>query len=367
MFSALPLLLLALAVWLARGAPRPLALTAVAVVVPAALLLALPLTRLLNVSITSDTFTLIPLYRLSNFFSGGIPLVKKLLIAGGIVGGLLFAFVPRRFAAPVLVAAVGTFFVLVSYAVHGSIRDYSHEIATSTGVVSDPTWIDDRVGDSKVDVFFGNSADPYQEGIALWEAEFWNKQLKRVYTLGAPEPAPYPETKVGFDASNGRLTARGAEGALRRTRYLLTSSNTDLAGEPAGRQGPFTLWKLRPPPRIATSVAGIFADGWSGPDATFSDFEANRRGSVTVVVSRAAWGGRDVPGHVTVTVEPPGRAPSERRFVIHAGKTRVVTVATPARAFSVKVHIDPTFSPSQFGYADTRQLGANVSFRFLAS
>jgi hypothetical protein len=28
------------------------------------------------------------------------------------------------------------------------------------------------------------------------------------------------------------------------------------------------------------------------------------------------------------------------------------------------VHIHPTFSPSQFGFADTRQLGAQVSFAY---
>lgn len=71
MFPARALFLLALAAWLGRGGPRPLLITLVAAAVPAALLLALPLTRLLNVSITSDTFGLIPLYRLSNVFSGG--------------------------------------------------------------------------------------------------------------------------------------------------------------------------------------------------------------------------------------------------------------------------------------------------------
>jgi hypothetical protein len=68
-----------------------------------------------------------------------------------------------------------------------------------------------------------------------------------------------------------------------------------------------------------------------------------------------------VPGHVTVAVSPAaGAAP--KPFTIHAKKTRIVTVRTPGRAFTIRVHIDPTFSPSQFGYGDTRQLGARVSF-----
>ena len=65
MFYVEPLLLLALVAWVARGAPRPARWTAVAVAVPLALLPAIPIERLFNVSLLSDTFALIPLMRLS--------------------------------------------------------------------------------------------------------------------------------------------------------------------------------------------------------------------------------------------------------------------------------------------------------------
>jgi hypothetical protein len=35
---------------------------------------------------------------------------------------------------------------------------------------------------------------------------------------------------------------------------------------------------------------------------------------------------------------------------------------TPAHPFSVCVNVSPTFSPSQLGLPDTRQLGAQVAF-----
>jgi hypothetical protein len=359
MFPATALLVVAFVAWLGRGVPRPGGVTIVAAVVPVLLLLPLPLGRLLNISITSEAFGLIPLLRLSSFFSGGEPVVKKLVIAGGVVGSLLFALVPRRLAAPVLLSAVAVFFILVSYAVHGSLRDYSHAIATSTGALTDPTWVDDRVGDKDVSVFFGNSADPFQEAVALWEAEFWNKRLKRVYTLGITEPASYPETKIA--AKDGRMTAGGTAPELQRIPYMLTSNTTNLVGKPVATHGPFSLYRLELPPRIATSVGGIYADGWSGPDAAFGDFAPKRSGHVRVVVSRAAWGGADVPGRVSVSVTPTA-GPAPKSFVIHALQTRVVTVPTPARPFTVRVHIEPTFSPAQFGYGDTRQLGAKISF-----
>ena len=69
MFGVSALLILALVLWLAQAAPRPLVITVVAVVLPAALLLTLPLATLLNPSIFSDTFGLIPLLRLSERFS----------------------------------------------------------------------------------------------------------------------------------------------------------------------------------------------------------------------------------------------------------------------------------------------------------
>ena len=65
MFDVAPLLLLALVLWLHRGLPRPSTLTAVAAFLPVALLLTLPLDSLLNISILSDTFGLIPFWRLA--------------------------------------------------------------------------------------------------------------------------------------------------------------------------------------------------------------------------------------------------------------------------------------------------------------
>jgi hypothetical protein len=219
MFPATALLVVAFVAWLGRGAPRPRVVTMVAAVVPVLLLLPLPLGRLLNVSITSDTFGLIPLLRLSNFFSGGEPLVKKLVIAGGIVGSLVPALVPRRLAAPVLLSAVAVFFILVSYAVHGSLRDYSRAIATSTGTLSDPTWVDDRVGDKDVSVFFGNSPDPFQEAVALWEAEFLEQA---------------PETRLHARLRGARLVSgdknRGKGRTANRRRYCARAANPVHAG-----------------------------------------------------------------------------------------------------------------------------------------
>jgi len=114
MFYVEPLLLLALVVWVARGAPRPPRGTAVAVAVPLALLPAIPIERLFNVSLLSDTFALIPLMRLSTLVDGGSDAVRALLAVGGVAAALLFVLVPRRFAATTIVV-VGAFLAMSAW------------------------------------------------------------------------------------------------------------------------------------------------------------------------------------------------------------------------------------------------------------
>jgi hypothetical protein len=90
---------------------------------------------------------------------------------------------------------------------------------------------------------------------------------------------------------------------------------------------------------------------------------------VTVTLSRALWRGPDVPGHARVQVVPlkgprAGQALVARTWTLHSGGGHAFTLPAPNRPFVVTVHVSPTFSPSQFGQADTRQLGAQVRFSY---
>jgi hypothetical protein len=59
-----------------------------------------------------------------------------------------------------------------------------------------------------------------------------------------------------------------------------------------------------------------------------------------------------------------GQALLTRRWTLHSGGGHAFTLPAPDRPFVVTVHVSPTFSPSQFGQADTRQLGAQVRFTY---
>ena len=149
---------------------------------------------------------------------------------------------------------------------------------------------------------------------------------------------------------------------LSSTRGFLADRGTDVAGRLTAGNGIFDLYALRSPPRIASLVSGVYADGWMGSDAAYTHYAPKEPGRVRVTISRASWRGPDVPGHVVVSVSPRGAGVASKRFTIHSGSVLVVTLPTPAKRFVVSVHVDPTFSPASYGRPDTRQLGAQVSF-----
>ena len=363
MFHVAPLLLLALLVWIERGLPRPRVLTAVAAAVPAVLLLALPLGSLLNISMYSDTFGLLPLLRVQNLFNGNVDAVRWLMIVGGIGAALLFAFLPRRFAL-VLPAVVGVFLILTSWTAYGAIKAFAQGMANGTFGGSDPSWIDNAVGTSpRAAILFGPTTGT-PPAFRLWQTEFWNRSVAHVYDLGVPESAGgLPDRPGALDSSRGRIALAGTGDV----RYIVVESDLRLNAKPVAQHGQLTLYRLRNPLQLSDLTSGDYGDGWMGADSSYTRYVARRRGAIAVTVSRAAWGGPDVPGHVTITVAPrvatsTAHPFATRHWVVHSSRRRRFVLPTPAQPYVVSVHIAPTFSPAQFGQGDTRQLGAQVRF-----
>jgi hypothetical protein len=160
---------------------------------------------------------------------------------------------------------------------------------------------------------------------------------------------------------------------------VLASQGVDLVGKKAGAFGRLVLYRIRPPLRLAHAVEGVYGDGWMSADASYAGYASGSRPvrRMRVVVSRAAWRGPDVPGNVRVRsgklaqtetgAATMGESLAERTGVIHSKQALDFTVPVPPPPFRIEVHVDPTFSPSQFGERDVRQLGAQVSFRPVAA
>jgi hypothetical protein len=360
MFYLEPVLLLALVAWVARGAPRPPRWTAVAVALPVALLAAIPIERLFNVSLLSDTFALIPLLRVSAVVDGGTDAVRVLLALGGVAAGLLFVLVPRRLAATTI-GAVAVFLALSAWSVAGTLRDQAKATRIETHTTN-ADWIDEAVG-AEADVPFIFTADLMVNPHLLWQTEFWNRSVGDVYGLNAADPTSVPVVPTTVDA-RGRIVRTADRGVL-TPRYVVAQPGFDIAGEQVLAEGRLILYRVDAPLRLESQLDGVSSDGWSGPSATYTNY-SGRPGVIRVDVGRAGWGGPDVPGKVTIGVErvDSGRRVSTISWVVHTGSKRRFRLRAPASPFRVNIRVEPTFSPAAYGFGDTRQLGAQVAFAF---
>lgn len=366
MFPLAPLLFIALVLWIVRGLERPPVVAAVAVLIPVVLLLDLRLKSLLGVQILSDTFALIPVWRATQLLDGGVDTAQTLLWAGAAIAAAAFLFVPRR-AAAILPVGVAAFLVLGSWPVYGAVRDYARNLQGYAGG-NDLAWVDERIGsDAHAPYLFDASKIPGYDDMILWQTEFWNRSVGTVVALGPPVRDQLVEEPGSIDPATGRIVAPGAAGA----RYAVATSGLALAGTPLASKSLLTLYRVSRPLRIAQAVEGVYGDGWMGNHAVYSVY-ANGPKRVRVTLSRQAWGGTDIPGHVTVRVGPSvvsgsaaaiGRVTAQRRLTLHKLERRTVTLPVPRAPYRVEVDITPTFSPAELTSSpDTRQLGAVVTF-----
>jgi hypothetical protein len=213
---------------------------------------------------------------------------------------------------------------------------------------------------------------PPGASVTLLETEFWNRNVSAIYDLGPGEICNLPETSSAIEVDTGQVdppAAKGVDYAVIDRRAVFPGDQVALGGP---SEYPLALYRIKRPLRVGSTTDGVSSDGWMGQNAAFSVFgsRGNRPLKVSVTLGRAGWGGPDVPGHVRIVVGKPSAASGKlvkvyevRRWIVHSLEQRTFTfdARPPVR---VEVHIQPTFSPSQFGLSDTRQLGAQVSFSY---
>ena len=366
MFHLSPILFCALVLWLGRGLPRPRALAAVAAFLPALLLLLLPLQKLFLPAARSDSYSLIALLRVSQFVDS-VGATKVLLVAGGLATAAFVLLAPVRLARPLLPAGVALFLVLGSYAVYGSIRDYSENLARASGSRS-RDWIDDRIGRApRASFLFGTGVDPWREAAIGWQTEFWNRSLGRVYHL-KPFYSSFPERDASVDPRTGRITtSEGGPGGP--AAYAVVLSPMGIAGDLVASRFPLALYRIDPPLRASVLPEGIYTDGWSGKQASLSVFATpgNRRGRLEIFLSRQDRSYPDAPASAVTArlgrIEG-ARKTSVRRAVVDARVTRRLVFSTPPPPFRLDVTVDRPFLPTELGVEDARELGVRFDYRF---
>lgn len=348
MFYAEPLLLLALVVWLDKGLPRPPRLTAAAVVVPAALLISLPFDSLFNLSLLADTPGLIPLMRVAVHLNQGIDGMRVLLAIGVLAVGLFFLLVPKRWGVVLAPIGLAVFFVFSSVTVLKAWAGQANATHASQGT-SDLSWIDRTIG-SNADAAFVLTPDFQADPHPLWQSEFWNRSVRRVFLLDTVDPTGYPAVTTTLDPSGRLATAPGT----RQPRYVVTAPGVNVEGKLVASTSRMALYRVAAPLRLADRSTGLTADGWTGADATYTRYQPGAK-LVFVSLSRPALPAP--PGTVRMELVSGGSTVARRAWIARSDSEKTFRFRAPPAPFSVRIHVTPTFSPSQFGIADTRTLG----------
>jgi len=264
--ALLPLYFAAFALWLARGAPRPMLASSLTAIGLLAVLVLAPWNTLVN----WDAFPDSPGISLLLQSPGGWrPLTTVSVLAAVLL--VLFRFVPYVEAVVLVIAAL---FVWTSVKTAQLVADYSRG-AQSVLVGMPRNWIDHSADKPVAYVYNGDLAGTP----VVYEQRFWNQRINRVVSL-TPNEIAGPIRQI---RARPQL-----DGALPITQpYAVANDTITLRGSEIARQDrgpeqdPLTLWQLDPPARIATATAGILPNG-------------DMPGPATVVVYDCAGGSLNV-------------------------------------------------------------------------
>src|SRR5215211_1907261 len=319
MFNVVPVLLLALVVWLDRGLPRPPGLAAAAALLPVALFLTLPYATFFTIALDNSTFGLIPLERLGERLGGDQADTQVVVAAGMLLAGLLFASVPREVARLAIPVVLLTFLTISTISVFGRVDVVSTHARHAGGLHGDPSWIDHAIGENARAEFLYTTAidrDPH----ALWQTEFWNESVRRVSAVTSQDPS-IPDVDTWVDPGTGRIIP-----ILRRDspdhapRYAVSTHNVEVAGSRLERNGFLVLYRVSPPLRLASLATGIDPMAGRAPrrPTHATPCPATRRTSrcASIVIGSKGWRPRrcesssDRPRFV---VPPPIRKPGHTK------------------------------------------------------
>jgi 4-amino-4-deoxy-L-arabinose transferase-like glycosyltransferase len=247
LFYVVPLILIGFLAFFELEGVRDRRLALGAAIVASALPAALPFAQLVK-GARVDALALVP-WANTLVSAGAVPLVMTAFAA--ILSTLVFA--PRYFM-PILISIVALNFVVIGSAVAWHVRESARLLAD---VRVHQAWIDDAVGPSAkvAAVWFPNriACVPlsrwYLRELSLWENEFFNRKVGRLYYVGQPLD-PLPSQRLVIDRAKGVLTSLGTDDFA--PRYLAVGEEVRL-GAPVvarDRQTRTVLYRVRGPVRV---------------------------------------------------------------------------------------------------------------------
>jgi hypothetical protein len=298
------------------------------------------------------------------------------LIALSVLVGLTPLLLRRRQIATWIV--VGAFVLSIGWSTWAetAAATYSNNFSDLfyNGLPKPLGWVDEATG-GKPAVYIGQKiADPN----GIWSMEFWNRSVRRVWSLDGTAPGPGPVLTPDLIATDGRLDGDpGYE-------YAVTDAGLAIAGTPVVTQGATKVVRIAKPLRLRNSLAGVFTDGWIGSKipadrvmADYNQFDApSKPGVVSVTLSRKGFCGPPAPGHVLIEVGTIalgqqkngilGRTTQARGWTIDSCAERTFPIETPGGPFHVRVTVKPPFQPSAVDPKnfEQRYFGAQLGIAF---
>jgi hypothetical protein len=278
--------------------------------------------------------------------------------------GAAFLWLPRRYA-PVLPVLVAAGFLATWLPVELWTHSFPRlsRSAYAQGIGAGKSWIDRAAGpDADVAVLWSGG-----NRYTVWQNEFWNRSVRRVYSLGSTMSGGLPAVPVSIglrDRATGILRDRKGRELL--DPYVLTSSSVTLVGrrvaaDPAKK---LVLYRVSVPVRVTTRIVGLYperANPWSSGRVVWSRSEC-RPGTLTAVVSSDAL----LFSGTTQTLTVGGTTPAQTLRLPPTTSQRQLTLPLTPREGVCRVTfaISPTRRPVDFRRmhsTDTRSLGLHFN------
>lgn len=352
-FYVVPLVLIALLVWIERGAPRPARATAAVAVVAAALPGTLPFSRLIDFPAISETLMLLPLWDVVDhgLRAGDLSAV---VVPAAIAAAALLLFLPRRFvlALPLLVLV---YFLVALHPIEQRMTRASQGSLNSGINNTHRDWVDRAVpAGAEVSVLWTGEGDVYN----VWQNEFFSRSVGTIYSIAGQLLGALPQTRLSVDAQAGIL--RGPDGRPVQPRYLLVDDSFTPAGRVLARDEVhgITLYELEGPLQSTEKVTGLYPDTWSGAQVTYTRHDCE--GGILSVQLRSDPSLFIEPQTVTARVE--GQEAGRVTFKPNEEKQLVVDLQPREENCVVEFSVTPTGVPAELthgGNPDTRVLGVH--------
>ena len=204
--------------------------------------------------------------RVAAHLKDGIDGARVLLALGVLAAGLFFALVPRRWGVVLAPIGIALFLVFSSVTVLKAWAGQSRATHASQGT-NDLSWIDKTIG-SDADAAFLLTPDFQADPHPLWQSEFWNRSVRRVFLLDALDPNGYPAIPTTLNGAGRLVTAPGT----RQPKYVVTAPGVDVDGKLLASTPRLALYRVSSPLRLDDRSSGLTADGWTGADATYTRY-----------------------------------------------------------------------------------------------